>query len=1007
MRYPNSIDPLSIQPQGQVGGARRSLAELIEKHGTKLFSCFEVGYSTFGGIQSIIFLPPFHKFAEINPKDATRPVNISGTDYRVAKIKDFDSFPKTAQTTPNFFLYKFIEELVQHFDYGVGMPEVQSPEFSSNFPGLDAATKIKYDNDCFSLLEITCRLYSIFYITIYAQQDLCLESSIKSGLYSKYVESRTTQPQFSVFMEEIINALQSGESLQCLFGQNETNQDALEVLLEMMLEHGLLYTAAKLGLPTDKMKVLTNTRFFSGTTDFLSKLKSGFPVAAGAPLPIAPVTSSGTKSGNVDDDDKNDNNTSGLGPGLGPKPGPKPDPGPKPGPGTGPGPKPTEAQIKAVLEALLYTGGENLTWTRIPQSKVTAFIGGAGKPLNITPEIVNTVLQDKGTELGIPLIIFNDTIIVKKELFDGPYDVASDGWCFYYSILEQFDFTTNERKENTAIKKELEGKTNVKLSTKRDTTNFIKSIKEALQDKTLYETEKKQWKLFYESQPGKNYDAYIKSLDDASTKPWADPEYGIGQAIADKFKTDINIYQQNTDGNYINLQTYTPTEKTAAKGAPIYILYIKRNHYQILLVKPGAVVPPPPPPPASSDRFTLLIKAGEIYPPLNFYNTLNSSIPYRTKIRTQLGQAPEAYSAIKDRFIENRIYLDKVNNSSYANYDEQTSLKEIYKLFTPDPDFKAIADVKMEFVDIGEGKAIDETRLEVLKHNKEMIEVPTGELDLAAAKAGAAGKISWIDDAELTGQFKKIDAEYIKLVNEIDRIDKKLIATFQKAELDNKLPQELKTFNIYVQTNPLRNLRKVVLDLNNTINEVRANIISKEAENWDKNEAEPHVKEYEQLNEQYTIKSKEFRDAANAYIEPIEKFYADRYAAEVAAAAAAEQAKVARMTPAELAAYKAAAAIGFAQPPSNESEGRPKVPAPGEKDRIGEQLLELRNREIEISNAISNEKNPEVQRRLQDELGAIRKRQRELGKEYYNLRGGTRKRHHSYPLKHTFKNRRG
>ena len=190
-----------------------------------------MGYSTFGGIQSIIYLPPFHKFAEINPKDSTRPVNIGGTDYRVAKIKDFTTFPQTAQTAPNFFLYKFIEELVQHFDYGVGMTGVQSPEFSSNFPGLDEATKRKYDNDCFSLLEITCRLYSIFYLTIYAQQDYCLESSIKSGLYSRYVESRSTQPQFSVFMDEIINALKSGQPLQCLFGQNETNQDALDVLL--------------------------------------------------------------------------------------------------------------------------------------------------------------------------------------------------------------------------------------------------------------------------------------------------------------------------------------------------------------------------------------------------------------------------------------------------------------------------------------------------------------------------------------------------------------------------------------------------------------------------------------------------------------------------------------------------------------------------------------------------------------------------------------------------------
>jgi hypothetical protein len=701
-------------------------------------------------------------------------------------------------------------------------------------------------------------------------------------------------------------------------------------------------------------------------------VRDKFPIAPGDPLPVAPIV-------------------------------------PLPPPPPPPPVNPTEDQKTSILTNLLYGTGDGLTWTNIPQSKVTAFIGGAGKRLNITQEIVDTVLKEKSKEFDIPITIFNDTNIVSKDLFDGPYNVPGDGWCFYYAILEQFD-NTGKQKENSDIQTAL-ASGDVSATTKATTLRVINDIKSVIKDPPNKEIvdQKKQWEDFYNSQDGgKNYSNFIENLDNQVRKEWADPEYGIGKLIATIVNTDINIYQRKADENYINLQTYTPMDKTRAPGKPIHILYINRNHYQILLLKPGSVVPPPPPPPppASSDTFTLLIKAGEIYPPLNFYNTLNSSIPYRTKIRTQLGQAPEAYSAIKDRFIENRIYLDKVNNSSYANYDEQTSLKEIHKFFTPEPDFKAIADVKMEFVDIGERKAIDETRLEVLKHNKEMIEVPSGVLNVAAAKASATGKISWIDDAELTGQFKTIDAEYIKLVNEIDRIDKKLIATFQKADLDNKLPQELKTFNIYVQTNPLKNLRKVVLDLNNTINTVRANIISKEAENWDKNEAGPHLKEYEQLNEQYTLKSKEFRDAANAYIEPIEKFYADRYAAEVAAAAAAEQAKVARMTPAELAAYKAAAAIGFAKPPNIGVEGRPKAPAPGERDRIAEQLLKLGDREREISRAIANEKNPEIQARLQEELGAIRKRQGELGKEYNNLRGGTRKRHHSYPLKHTFKNRR-
>ena len=579
----------------QSGGARRTLDKLIEKHGTKLFNCFEAGYSTFGGIQSIIFLPPLHKFAEIDPNDATRPVTINRVVYRIAKLKTFRTLPETAQTAPNFFLYKFIEELVQHFDYGVGMTGVEPPEFSSNFPGLDNPTKTKYDNDCFALLEITCRLYSIFYITIYAQQDLCLENNMRSGLYSRYVENRTTQPQFSVFMDEIIHALQSGESLQCLFGQNETNRDALEVLLEMMLEHGLLYTAAKLGLPIEKIKTLTGTRFFTGTTDFLEKVMAKFPVVEGAPLP-PPLPPS---------------------PPIPSTPPTSPTSPTSPPPPPPPAVIPTEDQISAVLEGLLYSTDEGLTWTRIPQSKVTEFIGGADKSLNITSEIVNTVLRHKGEEFGIPLVIFDDTNIVSKDLFDGPYNVLGDGWCFYYAILEQFDIDNMyKQKENSDIKNALITNGGISDTTKRNTPQVITRIKEILLldplpgDSREFLDQKKQWKDFYNSQPGKNYDTYIDSLDNKTTKPWADPEYGIGQFIATLLNTDINIYQTTADGSYINLQKYTSLHNHRAPGRPIHILYINRNHYQILLPKTGAVVPAPPPAVnPTEEQITAVLKA--------------------------------------------------------------------------------------------------------------------------------------------------------------------------------------------------------------------------------------------------------------------------------------------------------------------------------------------------------------------------------------------------------------
>ena len=864
MKYPNSITPL------QSGGARRTLDKLIEKHGVKLFNCFEVGYSTFGGIQSIIFLPPFHKFAEINPKDATRPVTIAETEYRVAKIKDFTTLPETAQTAPNFFLYKFIEELVQHFDYGVGTPGVQSPEFSSNFPGLDAATKTKYDNDCFALLEITCRLYLIFYVTIYAQQDLCLENNMRSGLYSKYVESRTTQPQFSVFMDEITNALQSGEALQCLFGQNETNQDALEILLEMMLEHGLLYTAAKLGLPIEKIKVLTGTRFFTGTTDFLTKLKSGFPVAAGAPLPAAPVTNPGP------------------GPGTSPKP-----PGPPQPPQ--PPPKPSDEQIKAVLTNLLYTGGDNLTWTRIPQSKVTAFIGGAGKLLNITSEIVNIVLKDKGTELGIPLIIFNDTTIVPKDSFDGPYDVPGDGWCFYYSILEQFTFERSgelKRTDTAVLKGKLEkedSRFQVEQATKKNTLDHITDIKDTLLNPSYFPADAARWKAFYNSQPGKtdkSYDEYIESLDTKDPHVWADPEYGIGKAMANNILTTINIYQQ-TEGGYILLQTY-PFEN---KNPPINILYINRNHYQILLVKPGVVLPPPPPGPPPPPP-----------PP------------------------PPG----------------------------------------PPPPF--------------------------------LSPPPTEELNVAAAHAAAAGKKSWIDNNELVKRYTAFNKEYLaKLTSANEELDR-MNATFKDLQKPGAIRVPSDILDIFA--NASKKFKESTL-LTETINTQRKQLIEGgNNKSMDEATATTILNKLEKDLQEYLRIHGEFVNLSQNFIREVDK----KIKAAANAKRNADLAARRRANPALVAAEEAA--------------GNAEAAAYTANLKADEALAEVNKKKVQVARGEATQAELEALAQKYNELRAEADRlkavKEQKNKELNELkalqpasRGGTRKkRHHSYPLKHTFKNRR-
>ena len=81
--------------------------------------------------------------------------------------------------------------------------------------------------------------------------------------------------------------------------------------------------------------------------------------------------------------------------------------------------------------------------------------------------------RNKGEEFGIPLVIFDDTNIVSKDLFDGPYNVLGDGWCFYYAILEQFDIDniSLDLKELAQYPYEL-----IKIDIKNDKISNLESV---------------------------------------------------------------------------------------------------------------------------------------------------------------------------------------------------------------------------------------------------------------------------------------------------------------------------------------------------------------------------------------------------------------------------------------------------------------------------------------------------------------------------------------------------
>jgi hypothetical protein len=214
---------------------------------------------------------------------------------------------------------------------------------------------------------------------------------------------------------------------------------------------------------------------------------------------------------------------------------------------------------------------------------------------------------------------------------------------------------------------------------------------------------------------------------------------------------------------------------------------------------------------------------------------------------------------------------------------------------------------------------------------------PTTGLNVVGARAAIAGKIPWINDANLVEQFNKIQKEYDTLVKSVLALDNKLQETFRNTQDKTKgnVPENLKSYVPYVVRNPLKILRDKVIALNLEINELQKNITSEAGKNLEKEAATKLIDGYKVKVEDYKREVGEFRPLALAYIEPIEKFYQDKLLADMQAAARAEQEMLAKMTPEQRAAYIAAGVKRF------EGKG-----------------------------------------------------------------GGTRKRHHSYPLKHTFKNRR-
>ena len=170
-------------------------------------------------------------------------------------------------------------------------------------------------------------------------------------------------------------------------------------------------------------------------------------------------------------------------------------------------------------------------------------------------------------------------------------------------------------------------------------------------------------------------------------------------------------------------------------------------------------------------------------------------------------------------------------------------MEELNKLFTPKPDLKAIADVKMEFVDIGKEKAIDETRLEISTH---MVQPSYDLLNVAHAREAAAEKKSWAEESPaLKDRYDKFITSYKEQISEADKQNvehKKILADIQKI-LGGKFPPTaemekwhaignkiLLSQNLTHKMTP--NFEKLTAGAQNkTMNESEANTILTELEN--------------------------------------------------------------------------------------------------------------------------------------------------------------------------------
>jgi hypothetical protein len=262
--------------------------------------------------------------------------------------------------------------------------------------------------------------------------------------------------------------------------------------------------------------------------------------------------------------------------------------------------------IKAAINDYNMTKGQTFSYevekTKEQCDEVEKFLASKAWPKNEIPlkEVMEFLLTPPavGVKLNIDvfkacMIDFNgrdpkpappfsilEDVNVNKDVFAEPIDVPSDGWCFYHAIkLKEEPYSTDDT-----------------------TSKFIGEIKNWIMRPENKANRENIWGPTYATSGMKGasdpatYDEYINQLDRTPGKMWANPELGIGAAVANIIGKPLNIWDTNGGTYKLIGAPYTPDAYAPpSASSPIdgtNILFVSDNHYNRLIPQTEANADP-------------------------------------------------------------------------------------------------------------------------------------------------------------------------------------------------------------------------------------------------------------------------------------------------------------------------------------------------------------------------------------------------------------------------------